>query len=725
MSWRPAWVWMVPVMVAVVARCQLDPAGLGIRALVGLGAVAIVARRPQTALLALVALLPLQELLLAAAFRLGLPAVLVRDLGFWKEVVVAGCVVAAVGGLRHQRWHLDTVDLLGLVYLGIVGLYYLFPRFFVHASGPSVVGPPTDSTTLSAALRNDTVFVVLLLAVRRLPFDTGFRRRLVATLYAIGAAVAAVGVLEFVFSDAWNRFIVSTLRVPEYLSVVLKVAVRNPRDIRVFSQVAGHSVPRVGSVFLDQLGFGLYLVIVLGIGLERAARGDRRLVIYLTTAVVGVAIVLTQTRAALIAAIVVIAWTLRPSIERTGRARARYSFIVAAGLVAMIPLAIGTGMATRASGSVTGEESAQLHIDRSKAGVQALIAAPLGRGLGTGNTNGTRFFVATSLNAEDYYLQVGNETGVLSMAVFIALILALNRRLSRRARRGADVLLSSWRGVFLGLSLACLFDQVWWLGLALAWTVWAGLGICLTVPAVRPTGRAQSSAPDMRHYLLASTRRWPLILVTMAAAVLVTHRLPAGHRRFSATSTLVVGLRQLLAPPASPGASRDLIAGLDRQRRDYAVTVAQLPMAADAALRTGVARAPATIAGEMRALAPPGTQLLRITVTDPDPVVARSLADGLADSLIAAAPGLQQPNRLAAGATEDLSISLSDPAVVPSTAVPDRRRARLVDAAVLSLLAAVAAAVLAEYLAGADGHPDPAVAAGLRPPRLAGLGPPG
>ncbi len=692
--------WLLPVVVAVVVHYQPEHISLLIKALLVLGAVFAFARRPTSSLLLLVALLPFQQVLLAAVYRAGVPAVVVRGLGFWKEAAVAGCLVAATRTLRYQRRRFDAVDGLAVVYLAIVALYYLFPRFFVHP-GPSAIGPPTDITTLTAALRNDTVFVALLLGVRRLPTDAQFRRRFQSTLFGVGSVVAAIGVFEFAFSDAWNHLMVSTLRVPHFLAAIIKVSVRNPNDIRVYSQVAGHNVLRIGSVFLDPLSCGLYLVIAVAIGLERIVRGDRRLLVYLATGTLSVGILLTQTRAAIIAVVIVLACTLRPSVERTGRARARYVFVVAAALLALIPLTFASGLAARASGP----ESTQLHVSRTEAGVRALIKAPLGRGLGTGATNGTRFSVATTLTSEDYYLQVGNETGAVSMAVFIALVIVLNGRMRRLSRGRTDVLGASWRGLFLGLSLAALLLQVW-LDFALAWTVWAGVAVCLGRPPAQVGASVAPTTVDLRRYISASIRRAPLIVATVAAAVLASnHATPRDHR-FTAQSTVLIGLHQFLAPPGTTDPARDLTAGLDRQRAVDAVAVRQGPLASDAALRTGGIRTPATVAAETSVDIPPGTQLLRITVTNADGTVAAALADSLAQALVTNATTLQQPNRLADGETAELSVSPVGRAVAAPAPVLGSSRGGVAKGAVLAILAAIGLVILLDRLDLTVGDPE-------------------
>ena len=490
------WAWLLPPLIVFAVRVASDRLPLGLEALVATGFVTIVARRPPRFLLALVALLPFQQFVLAFAHRVGVPDRIVRDAGLWKEGVVAGCVAAALLTWRDGRHGIDVLDVLGLFYVGIAALYNRFPRLFVHPTGPLAVGPPTAASVVNTAFRNDTLFIVLFLAVRRLPLDRQWRDRFLVTILATAAVVAAAGLVELAFSGEWNHLVVRTLQVPTYRHDVLDSTTRNPVDIRVYSQIAGRDVLRVGSVFLDALGCGFYLVAGLAVGLERTVRRTAGPLLRLTTGMVFLTILLTQTRAAILAAVVVVIFSLRSSGARDPVTRARFALFLAAAVIVVVPLAVKTGLAARATGAVGGNDvSTQLHFERTKAGVRALTDVPLGRGLGTGATNGTRFQLAGTITSENYYLQVGNETGIVSMAVFVALVVALNVRLRRRDRSGRptgelgwdpnDVLAAAWRGAFLGLSLSGLLLQVW-LDISVAWTVWMGLAVC--IGAGQPAG---------------------------------------------------------------------------------------------------------------------------------------------------------------------------------------------------------------------------------------------
>jgi O-antigen ligase len=98
-------------------------------------------------------------------------------------------------------------------------------------------------------------------------------------------------------------------------------------------------------------------------------------------------------------------------------------------------------------------------------------AQPWGRGPGTAGPASFRNFGHTARIAEDYYLQIGQEVGVLGIALFLAInILAAKELWSRRQNVLAQILLAS----LIGISFVNLVSHAWaddtlsllWWGLA-------------------------------------------------------------------------------------------------------------------------------------------------------------------------------------------------------------------------------------------------------------------
>lgn len=487
------------VVVLLVDRRRVVPL-LGASAAVA--AVVIVAQRPDRWLLALVVGLPFQTVILAGAYSLGAPESAVRLAGYWKEIVVLGLLLAAVRAHRHDRQGPDRIELLALAYIGIVLLYFAFPALFVHGGGPFDPGPPTDGSILNIALRNTVLFVVIMLAVRRLDLPPSFKDRLVTTVFGVGVVIAAIGIGELLFSSAWNHLMVDTIQVPRFRFDVFDIVSSNAADIRYYSGKFGASSVRIGSVFLDPLECGTFLVLPLAIGLELAVRSRRssRLRLYAGVATITVATVLTQTRGALLAVAIVAVCLARPSPWRSPTQRLRLAVLAGVGLIMLIPVVVGTGLIERTAGALTSDDaSTQVHVERSRAALEALISHPLGRGLGTSTNAGLRFGVATALNGEDFYLQVGNETGAPSMLVFVALVLTMVAALKGK-RQGAPILNPTIRATFMGLSWAAILMHMW-SEPAVALIIWAAVGA--TIPRRAPA----SEEVDPDHYTSTSLAR--------------------------------------------------------------------------------------------------------------------------------------------------------------------------------------------------------------------------
>ncbi|MGQ0615614.1 MAG: hypothetical protein ACT4PW_01260 [Acidimicrobiia bacterium] len=687
------WAWLVPpVLLGAVWSSSgwltWVAAGLALLAFADL-----VADRPERWLLALVVVLPFQQVLLSWLYGRGVPAGAVRALGYWKEGVCAGLALAALRHSLRRRAGLDRIDVVALAYVAVVAAYWWWPRLFVHPTGPFSVGPPTDTATLLVAARTAAGFVALFVVVRRLDLSPVFARTLARTVVAVGAVVAAVAVVEFMFSDRWNAFVVDTLRVPAYRAEVLEATNRNVADIRIYSQVGGRDVLRVGSVFLDQMACAFYLVAALALAL---ARDVRTRTTYALAGLLGAAVVLTQTRAAILAVLVVLVCLRRPG---STRARDRVpAVLLAVGLAAIVALALSSGLAQRTTSAVGGEEeSTQLHLERTTKAAGELFLAPLGRGLGTAGATGNRFEVETTLTSEDYYLQVGNETGALSMVAFVSLVVLVARRLKKSAVGATSITARGSFAALVGLSAGAVLLPLW-TDVAVSWTVWATLAATVgsaPAPARRAAilGRTGRSDMELRRYVALLGRRWPVLVAGVVAAAAAGYLVTPDGTRYTSQSTIMVGTPDLSGDPSIFGVFGDRATLLDRLTLTYAVLVDTGPVAEGAARRTGVARDVATILEATRAEAPAGTQLVRVRVSDRDPAVAQALADGMAEAFADQVAALGP-----AGVGDAGSVQVVERAGTATATPEGNREANVAVGAILGLLAAIGLVLLLEYL---------------------------
>jgi O-Antigen ligase len=471
--------WLAPLAVAafvlLASPSRLDTA---VAALTGVAVVVLAARRADLGLLTLIAFLPFHAFFLSWIYALGVPISIVRPLGAWKEAIAIGVIVAGVRGLRAKGQRLDRLDLIGLAYVAIVAFYALAPRLFA-------VSAPTGASERFLAFRASAFLVLLLLAARHADLPESFARRALRLITAVGMVVAAIAVFEFFFSATWNDFVVNKVKYTTYELQVLDVKPFNFFDIRYYGQIGGQQIIRVGSVFLSPLTLGFYLLIPFAVAIDRVVRMGLRGVAASCVFLTGAALLLAQTRAALIGAVVIGLVAMRPAAGRSTQRRLQFGLLLAAAALVALPVAAATGLSGRVTTPVSGDEQTSVdHVQSFWKGVGTISEHPLGQGLATSAGAGQRFQTQSTVVAENNYLQVGIEVGVGAMALFIALTLVLLRRLRAAVEWTADLGGGAVRAMGVALAIGALFLQPW-VDLPTAWTFWSLAGAMLGLAAAR------------------------------------------------------------------------------------------------------------------------------------------------------------------------------------------------------------------------------------------------
>lgn len=493
-------VWLIPVVVFFLVGGSAFYLDKLVGALAILGLATLAARRPDRALVVLVVFLPFQLVGLSWLFALGVPYELIRPLTGVKEAMLIGILVAALGAIHRaaraqplsgRQNVLDRLDRLALVFSALVAVYAMFPQ--VLTPGVSLT---TDQRLL--AFRGLAAFVVLFFAARHAVFPPGTGEKVKKAVLWTGLAVGAIGAFEFAFPDTWDDFALNTLEVNRYRGLVLQTRPRRWDTILTYGTLGDLEILRIGSVLFSPLVVGFYLIPAFAIAVEDLIRRGTRSSTVIAAAATGAAILFTQTRSAVIAALVVLALAFRPTGGRTSEHRARFLLIFLALLVVALPAAATTGFAERAGGAATGDEdSAQLHIDAFWKGLDRIAEKPLGWGVGTSAGTGQRFDAtrADSLISENYYLQVGIEVGVVAGAIFVGLTIAAVRRARAVATASDDPLLTAMRSAVFAIGIGALLLHAW-IDASTAWTAWGVLGAALGM--AERSGRGQSEDPGRR-----------------------------------------------------------------------------------------------------------------------------------------------------------------------------------------------------------------------------------
>jgi capsular polysaccharide biosynthesis protein len=138
---------------------------------------------------------------------------------------------------------------------------------------------------------------------------------------------------------------------------------------------------------------------------------------------------------------------------------------------------------------------------------------------------------------------------------------------------------------------------------------------------------------ELRQYLSILRRRLALVVVTTLVGVLFGWLATPRVSSYSAQSTIYVGARQFgLSGAGVP--SQDILQGVERIGQTYALMIMSQPIAQAALSRTGLQRSASSVVSATSAAILPNTQLLRVVVTDSDPVVAQELGNAVADAFV-------------------------------------------------------------------------------------------
>lgn len=203
---------------------------------------------------------------------------------------------------------------------------------------------------------------------------------------------------------------------------------------------------------------------------------------------------------------------------------------------------------------------------------------------------------------------------------------------------------------------------------------------------------------EILAYLKVLYRRWPLLVVTVALALGLASASAPRTKIYETSATIVVGPRQLSTDPNRTEFSGDLANGLASLTATYAVLIKSATVAEDAVRNSGVARSPGGVAAATTAMAVPGTQVLVVTVADTDPVVAQTLATGMATAFVNRVTSFRPNTQSTIGSAPAVPVYVYQPAGLPVAPRPLSSRSRVATAGVFGLMAAIGAVLLIEYL---------------------------
>lgn len=433
--------------------------------------------------LVLLALLPFHALGVTVLTRVvaGPNQAPLGALALWKEVLLAVILLLALvellAGMRDRRpeigrkfFSCDAIDAC----IVAVAASLFFSTFLVSGirSPAAFYGVRYDLVPLAA-------FVIL----RRVPWSEAFLKRLLYVLGATVLAAVAYGLatlaLPASFFTALGYSDLHSLYVPN-------------GPVAPFQQIGGTSLRRLQGAMSGPNQFGIWLACLFPILLALGGRW-RRFVAPLAL----LAIVLTFSRAAWIAAAAVLAVSSRPALRTLSAAAVT---VLCIGVLAVFAAALAFFPSV-----ILRVESSADHLRNPIEAIGIMIAEPFGRGLGSAGPASNRvadacvFLEAGSdaswalphpdlcvfvgdaqvqpvgnacscpLLPENWYLQLGVEGGWIAMLAFMALIVLLVRRLWPMPPATG----------LMAVGIAGLFLHAWE-DAAVAYTTWILAAVTLT-----------------------------------------------------------------------------------------------------------------------------------------------------------------------------------------------------------------------------------------------------
>ena len=403
-----------------------------------IAAVVAVWRRPLLALYAFVVGLALHNAVMALLYGAGVRGAALTAIQAWKEILLAVALARVAREIASERrlpFRPGVVDALALAFAAVVALYALIPQ--------ELLGGEADARAVLLALRHDLMGVVAYFLGRSLVVGAQELRRLVWTIVAAAAAVAAVGIVEVytVPLDRWRESgAVGYFR--DQLGLEYRGLSGLPENFVYNTGDESEVFRRLVSTFLSPLA-SAYMFVVALLVMPR-----RRLGVALGT-VTAAGLLLTFSRASLVAlagALLVLALALRRPWPVAAAA-----LVVAAGFawVKLYPdvapetsftpseLAYQRAHAERHPGAEgdplsTNEPSFRSHLTNLREGAEAIARHPQGYGLGNAGHVAARTDVEPKAG-ESNYTEIGVETGIAGLLLFVAWNVALLAALVRGA----------------------------------------------------------------------------------------------------------------------------------------------------------------------------------------------------------------------------------------------------------------------------------------------------
>ena len=412
---------------------------------VATAAVAVVVwRRPIAALYVFVVGLAAHNIVMSLLWGAGVRGNSLELVAAWKEILLAVAVArVAFDSISARRlpFRPGPIDWLALGFAALVLLYAVIPQ--------SALGGHAGASAILHAIRHDLVPVVAYLLGRSLGITLRQIGSLAWAILCSAAAVAGFGLIEeYTVSVGWWHRSGAVGYFHQQLGFDYHGPGGMPENF-AFNTGHNHLYRRLISTFVSPLASAYMFVVALLLA------PLRRLAIPLVLLVFA-GLLFTISRSAVVglaAGLIVLAlarrewWPLAAAAAALGIGIAfgsAYSSVAPRTHFLKADLAYQHHFAQTHPGASTkvfspNEPSWKSHLVNLRDGLKTVVKHPQGYGLGNAGATAERFGVALRAG-ESNYTEIGVETGLLGLVVFVAWSLALVAGLVRRAWTDGEAL---------------------------------------------------------------------------------------------------------------------------------------------------------------------------------------------------------------------------------------------------------------------------------------------
>ncbi len=408
----------------------------------------------------------------------------ITALSLWKEGFLGLILIVAIAEIvtsKSRFWKIDWID--GLI-LGLLISSVLIARTTGQSLGEYLLG-----------FRYDFVPLISFFILRRVTWSVWFLSTALIGLISAGVVIALYGIATVFLPQSFFTWLGYSDKHSLYIPT---------GPVAAFQYIGESGIRRVQSTFSGPNQFGLWLLIPWSAALAYVFSSRKKQWAIMALVVIGIGIILSFSRSAWIAAVVITV----VFAYRKFSSRHFYRLLVGGGMVAV--LSLGILFAVKPS-VISRATSSSDHLRLPLEAVQLMVQKPLGIGIGKAGPASNRtsdtcvklpegsdvswakdapglcvFVVGTQVQpvdrtcncpllTENWYLQMGVELGVLGFVLFCALVGVVGWRLAKRFGRDAQAGMPTLGDIiffgFIGISIAALFLHAWE-DAAVAYTVW-------------------------------------------------------------------------------------------------------------------------------------------------------------------------------------------------------------------------------------------------------------